>query len=381
MKGGTFLLKFFVSFLSVLIALTFFEFGLRHLPHPDPVPLLENDPEVRIRYRKNLSLQIQAENLQGTIPFQTNNLGFVGENWTVDTSSLRIAHFGDSFTAASNISFRKNYVSQINDLLVSRLPFSLQSFNFGVGGYSTQDSLRSYRVYQKQVKPNIVVLWMYLGNDLNDNYTPPFSTEENISPAVLEIQKESFSFKKFIYSLELTKLVKNALVRSGLGHAVVETFSHIPFVGKKIYPLLVTNIPSELLVGFSQDPRSVDSFLQTEKYVTKFFQETQKAGQKFFVILIPPHFQVDPNALDLLKKQYPDLKQKNFNPDLPEQQLSEFFQKSGIPFYDLTPRFKQKCEHECTLYMCRYCHLSEQGYTVAAQEVSDFLFRVITSPL
>lgn len=87
-------------------------------------------------------------------------------------STFRIAFLGDSFTQASEVARSSNFVSLVRGRLGQAPPAGysrVEALNFGVVGYGTT---QQYLVLEREVlryAPDLVVLVMYLGNDVSDN--------------------------------------------------------------------------------------------------------------------------------------------------------------------------------------------------------------------
>ena len=80
----------------------------------------------------------------------------------------RVAVLGDSFTFGLGVANDETFVSRLN----ARSDDRRQYLNLGVPGYSTDQELLLFRKTGKALKPDSVLLVVYLANDLFDNNRP-----------------------------------------------------------------------------------------------------------------------------------------------------------------------------------------------------------------
>ena len=87
-------------------------------------------------------------------------------NWS---AYKRVLVLGDSFTAGCCAPAGKGFVALLDRHFKDR---KIAFFNTGVGGYGQNNELAVLRKYYKLLKPNIVLLGFYTGNDFADNVVP-----------------------------------------------------------------------------------------------------------------------------------------------------------------------------------------------------------------
>ncbi|MEI6828801.1 MAG: SGNH/GDSL hydrolase family protein [Synechococcaceae cyanobacterium ELA445] len=112
-----------------------------------------------------------------------NRTGFRGDDLaaTPPAGTLRVAVLGDSFTEAFQVNEPQSWVHRLGDQLdrrpvcpLRRLhPAGVEVLNFGVGGYGTGQELLTWRQLVRPLRPQLVLLAVYLGNDLTDNTPEP----------------------------------------------------------------------------------------------------------------------------------------------------------------------------------------------------------------
>jgi hypothetical protein len=94
---------------------------------------------------------------------------------------LRMAVLGDSFSEALQVDQDQTWWHQLEQRLNGHprcavregFPQGVEILNFGVGGYGTGQQLLTWRLQARAFQPQIVLLAMYLGNDIQDNTPQP----------------------------------------------------------------------------------------------------------------------------------------------------------------------------------------------------------------
>ena len=90
----------------------------------------------------------------------------------------RVAVLGDSFTFGLGVANDETFVARLNAMSDGRLHY----LNLGVPGYSTDQEWLLLQKTGKAIKPDIVLLVVYLANDLFDNNRPFPLQAENAKP-------------------------------------------------------------------------------------------------------------------------------------------------------------------------------------------------------
>jgi hypothetical protein len=150
----------------------------------------------------------------------TNSLGFRGREFsaTKDTNAFRIVFLGDSFTFGEGVKDEDVYPEQLASKLRKRVPrLRFEAYNFGVGGYNTEQSLFLLKHLALQFKPDAVVL----GYVLNDA-EPELFTVDAASRSVQRRPRESMIYEGLsdlvppanaVFRLRLARLLWQVLSR------------------------------------------------------------------------------------------------------------------------------------------------------------------------
>jgi len=376
--------KIALIFFGISLGVIILETTVRFLPEPAPprlLSLIEPDSYIGTIYKKNLDTYIEAEDdRRNTVPFRTNSFGFIGENWASEKREMRITNYGDSFTAGLAVPYEKNYVSTLGNVLSDRSGIKIESLNFGITGQGTKDALETYRYYGQQAGGDIVFLWMYLGNDFLDNFgnvTAPTYGAVTTDKSLTE--KKVSLILKLLKKSELVFFIKDTVAQASWGHRVFSVLSKIPGMKQFIYKITLAEyplpIPLDLLLMFTEHEKNGIALEETKKYVQEFSHMVAKNGGKFFVVLVPAHFQVDKSAELYLYKQYPELLSYGFDTLRPNRTVEEMLEGLSISHLDLTAAFIKAYNEGHSLYICRFCHFNEEGHRLAGETVAEWFYR------
>lgn len=156
---------------SMTLALGIIEIALRVSGYSLPV-FARADAELGWTLRPNLAgLSVH----EGAAVMQTNGQGFRAKHdWKVakPDGTYRIAILGDSFVESSNVAYDDGLPERIGAAL-SACPAlagrTIETMNFGVSGYGTAQEVLLLRSKALPYSPDLVVLAVYLGNDVANN--------------------------------------------------------------------------------------------------------------------------------------------------------------------------------------------------------------------
>ena len=100
-----------------------------------------------------------------------NSLGLRGpeRGYAKPAGVRRIMVLGDSFTEAAQVAEHESTVSRLEAALNARGPERYEVLNAGVGGWGTGQQLVYLREEGHRYQPDLVLVMLYLGNDVFDN--------------------------------------------------------------------------------------------------------------------------------------------------------------------------------------------------------------------
>ena len=266
-------------------------------------------------------------------------------------NTIRIAVLGDSFTEAMQLPRRENYCSVLEQRLNHCDAFrgkTVEVINFGVGGYTTSQELITLRDHAWAYSPDIVVLDVCWGNDVEENshaldnfpYRPYFVYRGD--SLVLDDSfrhRESYWIHSFFWKLIPTTRVFEVVKRAKdlyIQRRVKEKF-------KNSYPALAAlhemARPEEFAIySPPATPAWKEAWRVTEGLIKLMHDEVTARGVAFLVVIQDDDMQVypDPAVRERARRAFG-------SQDLlyPNKRLEAFCSRERIRFVDLAPSFQK----------------------------------------
>lgn len=304
--------------------------------------------------------------------------------------TLRIAVLGDSFSAALEVPQDKAYWAVLESKLGACLaPKKVEVINFGVGGFGQNHELMMLRSRAFKYQPDLVLLQVFLGNDIFNNSK---ELSKGSDPAVPFFQlagdklvlDDSFrglpnldqghiDFVNFASDLmnhsRLALLIassKKAMDRQGVATAVE---------GGKLDANDLDPGPKERpLFSAPTTPALIEAWQITEALLSLMNAEVKDKGASLWITTLSMQAQVFPDAA---KRQA--LATKLGVPDLfyPDKRVREHAQKEGIPVVTLAPPMADYADqHHAFLHgfptsAMGVGHWNEEGHRVGGELIAE----------
>ncbi len=140
----------------------------------------EKDDHFHFKLKSNYYEKIEVPFFNYTFSFKTNSDGFRERNFdTLPKSSRKILLIGDSLVFGHGVNQNEALPQQLQKIL----PNGWLSLNLGVGAWGPSQYYLAAKKYIKKLKPEIVVMSYYSGNDFNDiKYTEWKGKDKGIFP-------------------------------------------------------------------------------------------------------------------------------------------------------------------------------------------------------
>ncbi len=284
---------------------------------------------------------------EGEAFLEINSLGYRDREHDLapPPDTFRIAVLGDSFTEARQMPVEETYWHRLGEELSSCPALDgkdVEVLNFGIGGYSTTQSLLAYEKDARRFQPDLVLLGFFSGNDIRENSRAlsagkadwrtqrPFHDlddgELTLTPAgPLPVWKQAvYAGVQHSRVLELVnegrrhwsvwKKGRDRQERDGAVEAGIETAVYRPLEGADV------------------DPNLVEAWDLTARLLAEIDRKAEADGAAFMVATIPTSIQTHPeagNRDELVKELGVD--------DLlfPDRQLAAFGEQGGYPVFPL----------------------------------------------
>jgi hypothetical protein len=280
---------------------------------------------------------------------------------------IRVFALGDSFTKAHGKIGRENsFYHQVEYRLKEVFsPSGVQFFHFGVSGYCQRQQLELVRHYGPVYKPDIIVVQVYLGNDVGENsgiilrhlqfqgerlaisdiYRVPVTGKEATSTSLLEALAEQSYFARFLFD-RLTILGW----KWGISQHVV-------------IPGSVTMNHTLDLMRHSPPPYIEKAWQITETLVDQIKKASEVLGAKVIFLLVPKEVQVNTVVSDRVMRDF-KLDPEGFDFDQINRRFSQILARHNIEYVDLTPVFRELITAGEVMYDG---HFNKAGHRVVGQ--------------
>jgi hypothetical protein len=322
---------------------------------------------------------------EGRAYVSVNHLGYRDEEHSQEKPAgvFRILFLGDSFTEARQIDLPDTFWKQVERNLNADERMAgkrVEVISCAVGGYSTTQELLTLHMHGLGFEPDLVVLCMYLGNDISGNSKrisqmygletfQPFHAYEG-SRMVLDN-----SFRKLGLQYLKQRFMLTAIHYSRLLEVVNQLRREL-----QIRRIERISLREDFRIGARDEiyvpPRNQswnEAWLITQDLLRMMREDVTRAGARFLVATLSTQEQVNPDAdrrRDLLEKlQVADLFYS-------ERRLREFGAENSIEVVTLAERM-QAAAAETGVFFHGFektmgvGHWNKNGHTIAAEVLTE----------
>ncbi len=313
------------------------------------------DRQVGWRGLSNLTKTVDTDGYIHPVELNSRGMHDTNHSWRKPTGLFRILVLGDSFVEAEQVTEAETAHQVLEDLLNAQAPPSrpMEVISAGVGGWGPPQELMYYRTEGRRYQPDLVVVYLFPGNDLQDAlpdarrtakagincYAPYFvRCNDRFDPQVwysvpgLQPTWRTCPAGKRLLSLGLSWLYAHSRIYQSLEPLIVPHQPRIEF--EPMYaPWLDNRIYDETL-AYAYD-LNVDIYAQLAHEVTL-------SGAKIVFVLVPLREAVLMNALPEssdMKLPVAAADRAHIDPTLPNRILSQKMESRGLALLDLQPDF------------------------------------------
>lgn len=327
-------------------------------------PTLRYDALLGFRGRPHLDIAWTREMEGADRRVRTNRLGFHDHERDMAPSpgTRRILFLGDSFLEAYQAGIDENFSQRLARNLARGGEVMVEALNWGVHGYGLGSHFLSVRHHVAAWKPDTVVLVLFLGNDLQDNYAPLASA----SVPRFEVVADSLVYSPAPpYTLRFW-LRDNVLARSATARLVW-------MYGVKSRPEIAAVAREAGLIA-SPESRTTDDHLAgmtalARRLLDGIATHLRQQRIRLFVYLIP-----DP----LLVRDVIDIRRHRRDPGAPvpvyrkdrefiESRVLDALAQLRIDHVHPRERFIEHIEEGREIYRGGYGHFTALGHQLSAQ--------------
>lgn len=382
-----------LTFLAVEAALQTFqrlELGVKYatgFTRPHPVLGMEHARHFRMRYR-------WSQHPSGYVELRTNGMGLREDDETSGTKPAgvyRILAVGDSQT--DGLVFNHESWPNLAErwLTPARLDSratSVEVLNAGVAGYVPLQAYLWWRVYGRALEPDLVLLGLYLGNDLEEPTLGRLARAADgawsLDEAPHPVVPDPFG-RWLLRHCSLCLLLSHPL-RGGFLEDIAGTVG----LAAPATPVRKRYIQAEracqgcvlqslrqvqLLEGRPEEYQA--ALAATEETLRRFRDDVEAAGARFMVLLIPSRRQVEGGAPVEMVRAASIMGVPLNDPPLEdriEADVLDICERHGIRVLDAHPPLRRAfVETQARLYFEADWHLTPDGNAVVARFVTTSL--------
>lgn len=294
------------------------------------------------------------------VDFQLNSKGFKDVEFTTEklAEKTRILGIGDSFNFGI-VPYRYNYLTILEEKL-NQGKQKVEIINMGIPGLGPKDYLSILVHEGLELKPDMVLLSFYIGNDFMDNQFKA---------------KERQWDKSYVISF-IRSLIKIQTEYQGLpfNPNATEYIDEQPTRTNESY-LQDTRNKSNMFVRDPADDIFKGYFKDALADLLKIKQICDYQKIKLVVVIIPDEVQVDQNLQATIVEMFDSDDPNNLDFRLPNRMLQEAFEQHNIEYIDLMDDLVVTAT-QTRLYKPNDTHWNIAGNQRAAEVLADYLTKL-----
>lgn len=275
-----------------------------------------------------------------------------------------VALLGDSFTFGRGVGDEETFAALLPQF--TRRP--LRVVNAGLPGIGVPRAVGRYQRHVRPLAPDVVVLVVFLGNDLSD--ARPDGEAIRIVDGLIAPAATPTGWRSWLYR-------RSHLVR------LTGTAGAAPAVGslRRLFglgePFAVRSLRREMTNYALDPPPSIEAArTATEEAIERLAATCRADGALLVAVLAPDRIQLVEaswrGALEMLR-----VDPAAYDPRRPQSVFVRLFERSDIPLLDLTPSFEAALRRGERLYFRRDRHWNASGHRLAAEEIGRFVDRLM----
>ena len=344
--------------LILAVQFVIFEFALRRWGSSEAAPAFQGlfTGDDRIGYR----LQPNARAHFATAEFETdiaiNNAGVRDSEdlGPKPAGERRVLLLGDSLVLSVQVPFEQTFGELLEGRLNTGASARYRVVNAGVQGYGPVEQLLFFRRIADQVRPDVVVATVFVGND----------AEEAVAsePKLSEQRRDSAEALRESFVTSLRRTVRRSMVLQLFRLRVVTATDRFQFKAPPEPPLqsYAANPP----------PRIARGIEITRACLEQLKTETERRGAQLVIVLMPARFQVDDGDYGRLRQTVKETGGELVR-DAATTRFAEGLSPLAVPMTDLLPPLRQALPGPDVFFQ-QNVHLTPRGHQVVASHLATF---------
>jgi lysophospholipase L1-like esterase len=303
-----------------------------------------------------------------------------------------VVTIGDSQTYGSGVPRLSSWPVQLSELTGRRV------YNVALGGYSPIEYYQLLRRYALPLKPSIIVVGFYFGNDLHEAYRrvyalPHYTALRRKDVPSLEGTSPPRSSKRFVRRIGAWLSGHSVLYRAALSTILQDQVQRAELILTQDDNDLVrlhhstsstSFAPAHRLGALDLDSLSVQEGLRLSLlHFDLMARLCDSAGVALFIALIPTKERVYQSLIDAdpeLRK-HPVLRKVLAQEVEVDQRVRRFLQQRRISYIDLLPPLRDAVSHTRIYRLDEDGHPTAGGYSVIARELARAIAREVAGAI
>lgn len=363
--------KVILLLVTIFVLFAIGEIAVRMLTEIGP-QLAVRDPVLGKRYVKNYDDRVFVPEGGKTVGLRFNREGFRGPDFPYGRveGTRRVAVIGDSMTVLVATEEERTWVSTLERMLSEHSSDDRwKVLNFGVSSASTGQELVLYREVVSLYEPDIVILALFVGNDVTDN-----SRLLTRAPRIYFDLADDGGVRRASNAVPISapSTWLNRHSRLYVWYRTVSTIS------KARVRLARNRLETRHLIFRTDDPGDVaHAWDLTERLIRTFAAEVEANGSRFLLAVLPTGPQLYPDLwAEILAAAGDD--SSHFDPEYPERRILSFCEAEGIACLTLLESLRAVADKDAVgddrlFYDNGRRHFNDEGNRLAAEIIYDFL--------
>jgi len=329
--------------------------------------LLVKDEVVGQRFRRGFEGARLVREAGREVGLRFNREGYRGPDRprAKPPGSRRLLVLGDSTVAAVGVDEDDTMVAQLEQRLNAGGGAPWEVLNFGVSGFSTAQSLLTWRHYASAYEPDQVILVFTVRNDLADNHggassahRPYFDLDRSGELRLLPMSAARAGLSRWL-DAHSRLYVWQKDVTSRARHALFKRAGALT--------------PGMQILNREPPPEIVQAWRITEALLARFRDEVEASGATFLVVIVPMGVQVRDDLWRELTETLDPALAATLERELPQRRLAEVLDRRGVRWLSLLPAFREAAGEQPLAYLGGRGHWNERGNHLAARVVHRYL--------
>ena len=384
-SGGKGFHRLLAAGIGLSLALVSIEVASRaHAGWPAPVDWFQFD--ALLGHRMKPWNSVHAADDAGVFADSSNAEGFrsipIPDESSPAPDGNRLLVLGDSFVRAYEI----RNGDRFSEVAADRSGSDWEVHHICSDDWSNGQQLLALREYGGRIRPDVVVLAMFPGNDIVTNHEvfagqDPGSPSDYFRPYVAPRSRDGASggFEvRYAHPLR-GSLRRHSSAFAWIERRLVQSGRWSPFPGIDARrPESPWNLRDQLFCPPEDDSGWNAAWDRTEFVLASLAQECAALGARFGVLVIPTIFQVEQTGLtlaaqlDLLfQPRATAYSESDF--ELPERRLAGIFERQGIEWMQTLDALRTEARNTQRVMYLKNGHLNARGHEVAGRVLARWL--------